>query len=144
MNSSDMAYLYQQITLGKPQDKCFFLKLFFGDQCSDVDTLFHIYHMTSCDMTLCQGGKGCRPFLQMSSEQQPNSIFCVKYARENNLLVVVCKFVYFLLLLLSCFLILFFCLFVYFFVFLVVISFLFFFFCLFLFQDISPNNYVIM
>ena len=43
------------------------------------------------------------PFLQMSSERYPDSIFCVKYARENNLLVIVCKFVYLLLLFKFCF-----------------------------------------
>ena len=33
----------------------------------------------------------------MSSEQEPISIFCVKHAKESNLLVTVCKFVYWLL-----------------------------------------------
>ena len=64
----------------------------------------------------------------MSSEGQLDSIFCVEYVTENNLLAIVFKFVY-LLLLRLCFLILFFCffcLFIYLFLFLVVIFLLFF------------------
>ena len=58
----------------------------------------------------------------MPSEQYPDSIFCVKYVRENNSLVIVFKFMCLLLLLLLRFLFLFFCLFAYLFMFLVVIS----------------------
>ena len=79
----------------------------------------------------------------MWSEQEPDSIFRVKYVKENSLLVIVCKFVYLLLLLLCLFdsVFLFFCLFV----FAVVICLLFcFVFCfLVFFRDISPNTYVI-
>ena len=60
----------------------------------------------------------------MSSERQPDSMFCVKYARENNLLMIVC--VLFVVIIVRVF----FCQFVIF----VLFSF---------FRDISPNTYVI-
>ena len=78
------------------------------------------------------------PFLQMPSEQQPDSVFRVKFARESNLLVIACKFMYLLLLFLLCFLILFFCFFLYLFVFLAVICL---FFCF--FRDNSLKTDVI-
>ena len=102
-----------------------FCKLLFGDHRWGVDALFHIYHMKSFNYDAKEArdvGFSCRCHLSNSIFcVSPDSIFCVKYVRENNLIVILCKFVYLLLLLLLCFLILFLCLFIYLFVFLVVI-----------------------
>ena len=118
--------------------KHFFCNLLFRDDLWGVDALFYIYHMTSFnynakearDVDLC-----CR--CHLSDSQIVSSAFCVTHARENNLLVIVCKFMY--ICYCCCYVfnsvVLFFCLFV---CLSLLLSFAFFF-----FRDISLNTYVI-
>ena len=64
-----------------------FCKSLFGDHRWGVDALFHIYHMTSFNYD----AKGAKD-VGLSCRCHPsNSQIAKQYARENNLLVIVCK-----------------------------------------------------
>ena len=75
--------------------KHFFCNLLFRDHLWGADALFYIYHMTSFNYNAKEARDvdlSCR--CHLSDSQIVSSAFCVIHARENNLLVIVCKFMY--------------------------------------------------